>query len=60
MGLNDYLVNDVINIIQYQYYKLDEYYNLMQREVLHILNEYFEILNENDIYYIRRYKKNNS
>jgi hypothetical protein len=54
--LSDYLVQDIINIIQYKYYKLNEPYDLMYKSVLKVLDDYFVYDKLNDKYYIKRYK----
>lgn len=53
--LSDYLVTDIIKIIQYNYYKLR--YDLMYKSVLQVLNEYFQFDNINDKYHMKGYKK---
>lgn len=54
--LSDYLVQDIIKIIQYNYYKLNEPYDLMYKSVIKVLDDYFVYDKLNDKYYMKSYK----
>ena len=54
-SLSAYLVDDVIKLIQFDYYKLNEYF--MNKEVLRVLNEFFTFEQIGDKYYMKSYKE---
>jgi hypothetical protein len=56
-SLKNYLIDDVINLIQYDYYKLNESYYIMNKEVLRVFNEFFTCDKIDDKYYMKSYKK---
>jgi hypothetical protein len=55
-SLSAYLVDDVIKLIQFDYYKLNDSYYIMNKEVLRVLNEFFTFEQIGDKYYMKSYK----
>jgi len=53
--LSEYLVNDIIKIIQYNYYKIYISY-ILKKDVIRILGEYFKYEKVNDKYFITQHK----